>query len=378
MSNSVGGVKRLVFWEPSVSPHKAALLAELARQNPMIEVVCCAQRDIAAERRALGWTVPPPDGYERLVRPGKEKIQSLIHGSLDSTFHVFSGIRWVPVIVEALAEVKRVRARYAVMSEPRDGGGWSGKLRLIHSLVSEGYHRRHAKFVLAIGRNGPSWFRSAMYRSERIFPYAYFVEPPKTPIVPAKAVDRVRIGYLGRFVKEKGIFDLIAAVHLLGTQAELILAGSGPEEIAMRKEASLKQIDMRFLGVLPITEVSVFFSMVDVVVLASTSKNDGWGVVVSEALLNGIPVIATSEVGASLVVEKKEFGRLVRKCRPGDIAAAIISLRDSGAFSSCSRLRRSEVAKKILSPEAGAKKLMEVIGWSVGDLPRPDPFYMDM
>ncbi|MDP1045310.1 glycosyltransferase, partial [Klebsiella pneumoniae] len=64
-------------------------------------------------------------------------------------------------------------------------------------------------------------------------------------------------------------------------------------------------------GVLPMSDVNCFFRQVDVLVLASTTADDGWGVVVSEALMCGVAVVATATVGASVVLERSLFGRCV-------------------------------------------------------------------
>lgn len=45
-------------------------------------------------------------------------------------------------------------------------------------------------------------------------------------------------------------------------------------------------------------------------VLVLPSRYDGWGVVVNEALMAGVPVICSDQVGASAVVEKWQCGSI--------------------------------------------------------------------
>jgi hypothetical protein len=62
---------------------------------------------------------------------------------------------------------------FGVMSGPRLSEGLKGWTRF--AQLTEGAMRRNADFIFVIGRNGPSWFRAVGYRSDRIFPFAYFL-----------------------------------------------------------------------------------------------------------------------------------------------------------------------------------------------------------
>lgn len=70
-------LRRLVIWEPSLSPHKADFFTALARLNPQLELICCADKELSESRRALGWSVPDPIGYTTLVAPNLQTIESL-------------------------------------------------------------------------------------------------------------------------------------------------------------------------------------------------------------------------------------------------------------------------------------------------------------
>ena len=261
------------------------------------------------------------------------------------------------------------------MSEPRAASGWSGAPRWLQSWLKESYHRHHAAFVLAIGGNGPSWFTSVGYSAEKAIPFAYFISPPHTKTYVPPPTDQIRVGYLGRLVKVKGVFDLLDALTLLGDGATLTMAGAGIEEDSLKAKCVSAGINATFRGVLPIAEVNDFFREIDVLVLASTTSDDGWGVVVSEALMCGVPVIATSAVGASIVLDRQMFGRCVAPHNPKAIAAAIKDLRETGAFEPKNRCLRAIAASKTLSAHAGAEYLMRVISWNDGRTSRPLDFY---
>lgn len=370
---------RIVFWEPCTSPHKADFFSAIATIAPDIEVICCADSELSKERQAQGWAIEPTNTFRTIVAPSHTEIDQLVIEQANSTLHIFSGIRWVPSIIAGLNAVKRNRSRFAIMSEPRVREGWKGSLRFLHSWLTESWLRRHAEFVLAQGRNGPPWFRSVGYPDDRIFPFAYFVDPT-TNLTSTETKSRdadlpIQIGYVGRLVKMKGVFDLVAATAKLGSSAQLSVVGSGPEEQALKITCTELQLDTKFLGVLPIQEVGNFMRKLDVLVLASTSKDDGWGVVVSEALMCGTAVIATPCVGASLMLNEPLFGRCVPAGSPDSIANAVRELQASAAYTAEARSKREVLARSRLSAAGGAKHLLEIISWRFDDGLRPVQFY---
>ncbi|WP_047549757.1 glycosyltransferase [Methylotenera sp. G11] len=371
-------IKRIVFWEPCISPHKEDFFSAIKNIKPDIEVICCANSNLSSERQSQGWRIKTSDKFQTILSPNQAQIDQLVTEYLDTTLHVFSGIRWVPSIIAGLKSVKRNRAKFAIMSEPRVREGWKGELRFLHSWLTEGWLRKNSQFVLAQGGNGPSWFKSVGYPENKIFPFAYFIDPPKQlDSLSHKLRDSnllIHVGYVGRLVKMKGVFDLINAVAKLGSVVQLSIVGSGSEEQALRTKCQELHLDANFLGVMPIQEVSSFMNKLDVLVLASTSK-DGWGVVVSEALMTGTAVIATPFVGASIVLSKSSFGKCVPAKSPDSIAQAIIELQSQDAYSEDMRIQRAILARQCLSAESGARYFLDIIEWRFLLAARPAPFY---
>lgn len=366
--------ERLVLWEPSLSPHKADLLAALAAQAPEIEIICCANNDLSPDRRSLGWAVPRENGYKNIISPSQDEIERIFSESSAETIHIFSGMRWVPNIVDGLRMAKKTGAHYAIMSEPRVAEGFSGKIRLLQSWLTEGYHRKNAAFILAIGSNGPSWFRMAGYPPAKIIPFAYFVSPPKVKPYHPSETGQLRIGYLGRIVRMKGVFELAEAVSKLGKNYSLSIAGHGEDEASLKKYLHDQNISHEFHGVLPRENIGEFFSQIDVLVLASNSK-DGWGVVISEALMSGVPVVASSMVGASMILNHAIFGRKINPGSSGYIISAISELQKNGILHPNQRQQRAVEACKYLSDRNGAASMLSAISWSSGKSERPSYFY---
>lgn len=377
-TSGLKATRRLVFWEPSSSPHKAHFFSALARLAPDCQIVECAEQGLGADRSALGWSLDPAGNYRRVIAPDDRLVDEIVAGGRRETLHVFSGIRWVPTIVKGLAAVRRSGGRLAILSEPRVREGWRGELRFLQSWLMEGWLRRRAELVLAIGRNGPPWFAGVGYPAERIFPFAYFVDPPMVLAQPPRPSwetgEPLQIGYLGRLVPAKGVRDIVRAAALLGKRPVIRVGGAGPDEARLQALSTELQVSAEFCGVIRMPMVGSFLAALDVLVLASRSKDDGWGVVVSEALMCGTAVVATNCAGASVVLDPTWLGRVVPASRPDLIAAAIADLSASHAFELAARERRAAWARSVLSATAGAQYLLKIVAWSEGERPRPMDF----
>jgi glycosyltransferase involved in cell wall biosynthesis len=105
-----------------------------------------------------------------------------------------------------------------------------------------------------------------------------------------------RIGYAGRFVREKGLDLLLRAVAQLPPQAKIILAGSGEQEAALRELSQQLGIGARveFRAPIASTEMPAFYQQLDTFVLPSRTLpnwKEQFGRVLIEAMACGIPVI---------------------------------------------------------------------------------------
>jgi glycosyltransferase involved in cell wall biosynthesis len=376
----MNSIKKIIFWEPNLSPHKIDFFAAIMKLNPELDVICCSQQGLQQDRISLGWSVDNDQPFKVLISPSRSQIQRLVSSEKKSTLHIFSGIRWVPIINIALRYVKLNHANFAIMSEPRVSSGILGVLRFIHSWFAEGWIRRQVAFVLAQGRNGPPWFALVGYRKINIFPFAYFINPPITPdlFLNAKSSGRraIKIVFIGRLIKMKGIFDLTQAIKPIAKMVDLTFLGTGPDEVSLRDSCLNLGLQVNFLGSIPMKDVPKFLVTQDILVLPSISTNDGWGMVVSEALMMGVAVICTPCVGASIIFSNNIFGRCVKARSPNLLTKAIIDLKASNAFSNEMRRKRSRLAKRILSAESGAKYFFKIIKWRFFGKSKPEHYFI--
>jgi 1,2-diacylglycerol 3-alpha-glucosyltransferase len=111
--------------------------------------------------------------------------------------------------------------------------------------------------------------------------------------------------YVGRLVREKGVFDLLDAYSALDdrsrSQIGLVFVGDGPAREELIKQAA-RFGSVRFTGFLQKEEAPAVYALAEALVLPTHS--DTWGLVVNEAMACGVPVIVSQVAGcaADLVI----------------------------------------------------------------------------
>ena len=110
--------------------------------------------------------------------------------------------------------------------------------------------------------------------------------------------------YLGRLEESKGVSILFDAFRRVTDGAILVLAGDGRERSRLESLARELGISgrVRFAGYVPTEGTLPYYAMADIFVLPSIGTACGkepWGLVVNEAMNQGVPVIATDAVGAA-------------------------------------------------------------------------------
>jgi len=143
--------------------------------------------------------------------------------------------------------------------------------------------------------------------------------------VPALAAQPT-VGFIGRFLRSKGVYDLLDACAIV-RPAELLLAGHGPEEQRLRRVAQDYGLRHRFLGPVAGEAKLDFFSRSDIVVfpsqLASSGRTEGMPVALLEALCLGRVVVAAAVGGIPEIVRHAENGFLFPSSDPSALSTAL-------------------------------------------------------
>jgi len=363
-------VRWLVFWEPTVSPHKLDWIRQLQAQPEVEGCIYVSDAHLRSERVELGWSVDEDPGFELIVAPISERIRA-IFAEHPEAVHIFSGMRHAPSIVLGLKCAIDSRARFGLCSEPRVLEGCAGKVRLLQSWLTERALRRHAEFILAIGASGPRWFRLSGYPDSRIFPFGYFVDPMHLPAPSAEtnAGRRPTIAYIGRLVSEKGCDAFLQAAERL-PEFDKLFVGKGPLEVDILG-AARRDPTIRFLGVVAHEKLADVFASADILVLPSQTTSDGWGVVVSEALMSGCFVIVSRFAGSSLAIVDRSLGATLTVITADAIMQAAREALEGGLLDTQHRRTRREWGERELSARAGARQFLAILDAGEQDIAAP-------
>jgi glycosyltransferase involved in cell wall biosynthesis len=230
--------------------------------------------------------------------------------------------------------------------------------------------------VLAIGTGATRWFQRLGFPEESVFEFAYFPPAPLDFAAPFENVwppDTVRLLYVGQLIRRKGIdFLLDALAGIDGDSWHLDLVGTGSEEPELRRLSEELGISNRvtFLGPMSNANAMAVINTADTLVLAS--RFDGYGAVVNEALLRGVPVICSTNCGARQAITGPELGTVFHSGSVQSLRDAIRNWLARGPQTEAMKAARRLLAAG-LSPHAGAAYFLNILRYVYGQGPRPIP-----
>jgi starch synthase len=148
--------------------------------------------------------------------------------------------------------------------------------------------------------------------------------------------DKIKILFVGRLVREKGIFDLLKAFStvLKAVQdVELLLVGSGPKEMMLEISWLLATLKIgnrvKFLGNFPYADMPQIHNLADIFCLPSIETNtwtEQFGYSMVEAMACGKPVVSTWTGSIPEVVKQRATGILVEPNNPFALYSALEEL----------------------------------------------------
>jgi len=206
------------------------------------------------------------------------------------------------------------------------------------------YVLRNADFVIARNSEAIDLVRRKGYRGEaEVVPNAVDTELFR-PMDRAECrrqlgIEGFLLGYVGRFVEEKGLADLVEAVRQSPKEVAAVFVGDGPLRAFLEQTAREPALRHRIhvLPARPLNELPGFMNALDVLVLPSHTTHrwkEQFGRVIIEAHACGLPVIGSSSGAIPEVVG--DGGIVVPEGDPAQIAGAVRRLIDSPEL--CSRL----------------------------------------
>lgn len=159
--------------------------------------------------------------------------------------------------------------------------------------------------IWAIGSANERYWDDLGFQNRTVIPYAV-PRPPLGDPVEAKQL-RADLGdpefiflYVGRLSPEKAPLDAVAgfAEHLAKApgRSHLLIVGDGPQRPEIERR-TVGDSTVTLVGACDHQRLGHYYLAADVLVVPS--HREGWGLVVNEAVANGLPVVASDRVAAA-------------------------------------------------------------------------------
>ncbi|MBA4384700.1 MAG: hypothetical protein C0410_08185 [Anaerolinea sp.] len=380
---------KIISWQYLLTDHQIYTWCEMQKRGH--EVLFVLGRTQDENRSKQGWSDTALDSLATITLPLKDwwKFGKEIIENDKSAVHIFCGFwadkRFFPLIMYALRKgVKTVlmNESYAevqtgyLKEENKIKTGIKVHLRpLLYKtaiqlckLVSKNNPLR----VLSIGQQAKEQFQKAGVDKLNIFPWGYFV-PQKDNVEKKSSGSKTqRVVFVGNLQHRKGLDLAIKAideVNRRNPQPVLILDVYGPGDNNQWISSSSREIVYK--GIIPFGHSQEILAQYDYLILPS--RHDGWGVVINEALLQGVPVIVSDSVGAKSLVVKSNAGLVFKSEDIEDLVRVLEDIVFNPKKHEEYSKNASLVALKILPSEA-AQYLEEILDFTFhGSGQRPVP-----
>lgn len=359
------------FWQDIVSPHMAGLAAALAARG--LDVTYVAEQPMSAERATQGWMTPDLGCARLRFASDACGLNALVADAPADSIHICQGLRANGIVGAAQSLLAARGLRQWVVMETVDDSGLKGALKRLAYRRLIYRWRFDIEGILATGHATPAWLAARGMPEEYVFPFAYFLPVAERPHTQEWRSDEpIRILFAGQLIERKRLDVLIEALAQLGRPGvELIVIGSGRLEHELRALAKARLGDRTiWLGVRPQPEIPRIMAQADCLVLPS--NYDGWGAVVSEALMVGTPAICSDRCGAAGVVRASGCGGVF----PADDAPALAAMLEAViARGQQNASRRAALAAwaRCLGAEDGADYLLSILRYRESGHERPLP-----
>lgn len=266
---------------------------------------------------------------------------------------------WRDLMYVAVARLCRARVLYQVHGGPVPEVFCRGR-RVAGAFVRATLGLADAIVVLSSSeREAFSRFRVAtpvlaLPNAVDCSPYDTLVREQVAPARP------LRLLYLGRLVREKGLYELIEGLQLAcsqGAAAELVVAGDGAEAAALREAAATGgPAPVGFVGPVRGPDKLALLRWADV--LALPSYSEGLPYALLESMAAGVPAIATRVGAIPEVVADGVNGLLLEPHSAEAIAVAIRRLTSDRA----ALARMSEASRATISARYSIPRLVAELG----------------
>ena len=306
-------------------------------------------------RRTVSWGVDLLGGYEHKTLPRRGRLRWLWNELRRQRYDwlIINGYTsWPYLCALAIARLRGIRTGLRIDSVLFNA---TGRRRFVKRAVMAVLSRLYARFF-ATGTLTRDYLVHFGVEAERVslFPYnvdtEYFsAEAARRRVERARL--RRRLGIppecrvvlaVAKFNPREAPSDLLRALDgLERSDVWTVMVGDGELRQAMEARGSVRTV---FVGYVPYAELVDYYALADVFVHAAA--NEPWGVSVHEAIACGLPVVASSRVGAAYdLIVQGENGFMYEAGNAAELRSRLVAVLDRLSAAQVSRANNGVLAR---------------------------------
>lgn len=223
-------------------------------------------------------------------------------------------------------------------------------------------------YFLSAGTFTPYDLTSVGIQKEKIIKWGYF---PRSSDKEFESIKKnydgqIKLIWFGRFVREKLALNAIVATEQIlmkGYNVHLSMIGYGEQEEMLKEYVLSHELgkSISFLGAMNETEIRQQLRQSHIFLMTSNYE-EGWGVVVNEAMSEGcVPVVSYATGSSQLLIENSDCGRLFCFDDINELVAQIKILIDNkDLLGLCSKNAYDLIANE-WNAKVAVSRLMDII-----------------
>lgn len=351
-------MKNIYFWQTMVTPHMSPLAISLSKYGHKVNFI--AEVIMSKDRIETGWSFQDLPNVNTIILNGTKNIKSIVLSSGKDSIHICQGLRNNGKVKIAQKFIRKFGYREWIIIETVNEKQIFGFLKKALYRILSIYHKNKIEAILAIGKNTKDWLIDRGFDKKKIFSFAYFLSNQEIDYnnnIKSKDFEFI---FIGNLIKRKNIDLLLKALSYMEEKNfYLKIVGNGPEYKYLKKISDKLLPDkVIWIGRVKFHEIPYLLSRSDCLVLPSI--HDGWGAVVSEALIAGTQVICSDTCGVSEVVVESNYGNIFESNNIESLYEICKNAYNSGKIDKNKRESIKSWSKFITS-EYGAHYLIQII-----------------
>ena len=322
-----------------------------------------------SSRRRLGFNrdefsdielIPVGENWEK----GKELIETY-----PGYHHLFGVYQNAPTFRRLIIEAHAQGGRVGILSEAPCvmTSGLLGKIKkwLYLPLIVKNRIRKVVQatdFIANLSGDSSVSMRSIGWPLEKIVPFGYF--PP--PLIGSKKCTRdydynFNILVTGIMAWHRGPDVVIRALILLkkwGIRCRAIFTQTGPLFAKLQQQAIRYELEVSFVGFLPLAELTQLYETCSLFVAAG--RSEPWGMRLNDALQCGMPIAVSRGMGGVQMVDEYGCGFSFEADDELDLASKLRAvIQNKNKY--LEYVRQAQCAAKLISPERKTKEFIETV-----------------